>query len=61
MCMKKVDAEKLFFDKLTRFLTWPFSDDCIKKIMVDSAYFVKSVPLRAFTISFQHFEDMLQT
>ena len=27
--------------------------------MVDSAYFVKSTPLRAFTESFQHFADML--
>ena len=29
--------------------------------MFDSVYFVKSSPLRAFTGSFQHFEDMLQT
>ena len=29
--------------------------------MVDSAYFVKSTPLRAFIGSFQHFVDMLQT
>ena len=29
--------------------------------MVDSAYFVKSTPLRAFTGSFQHFADMLKT
>ena len=27
--------------------------------MDDSAYFVKSTPLRAFTGSFQHFADML--
>ena len=27
--------------------------------MVDSAYFVKSTPLRAFNGSFQHFADML--
>ena len=26
--------------------------------MVDSAYFVKSTPLRAFTGSFQHFTDI---
>ena len=26
---------------------------------VDSAYFVKSTPLRPFTGSFQHFADML--
>ena len=29
--------------------------------MVDSAYFVKSTPLRAFTGSFQHFAYVLQT
>ena len=29
--------------------------------MVDSVYIVRSTPLRAFTGSFQHFEDMLQT
>ena len=28
--------------------------------MVDSAYFVKSTPLRAFTESFQHFTDILK-
>ena len=28
--------------------------------MDDSAYFVKSTPLTAFTGSFQHFADMLQ-
>ena len=26
--------------------------------MVDSAYFVKATPLRAFTESFQHFADV---
>ena len=26
MCMKKFDVEKVFFDKLTAFLTLPFSD-----------------------------------
>ena len=31
------------------------------RIMVDSAFFVKSTPLRAFTGSFQHLTDMLQT
>ena len=41
MCMKKFDAEKLFFDKLTGFLTLPFLDDCIKLILVDRAYSVK--------------------
>ena len=28
--------------------------------MIDSVYFVKLTPLRAFTESFQHFADMLQ-
>ena len=27
--------------------------------MLDSAYFMKSTPLRTFTGSFQHFADML--
>ena len=30
MCMKKFDAEKIFFDKVTAFLSQPFSDDCTK-------------------------------
>ena len=28
--------------------------------MFDSVYFVKSTPFRAFTGSYQHFEDMLR-
>ena len=28
MCMKKFDAEKIFFNKLTGLLTEPFYDDC---------------------------------
>ena len=28
MCMKKFDAEKMFFSKFTGLLTWPFYDDC---------------------------------
>ena len=55
MCMKKFDAEQVFFDKMTGFLTQPFSNNCI---MVDSAYFVKSTPLRAYIGSFQHFANM---
>ena len=51
MCMKKFDTEKIFFDKLIGFLTEPFSDDCTYLIMVDSALFVKSTPLRTFTES----------
>ena len=41
MCMKKFDAEKIFFDKLNRVFK-------LAKIVVYSAYFVKSTPLRAF-------------
>ena len=33
----------------------------ISVALFDSVYFVKSTPRRAFTISFQHFEDMFQT
>ena len=29
ICMKKFDAEKIFFDKLTGSLTYPFTDNCI--------------------------------
>ena len=29
--------------------------------MTDSTYFVKATPLRAFTGTFQHIADMLQT
>ena len=57
--MKKFDAEKIFFDKLTGFLTLPCFDSCTSLIMVDSAYFVKSTPLRAFIVSFQHCVDIL--
>ena len=41
MCMKKFDAEKLFFDKLNMVFK-------LAIIVVYSAYFVKSTPLRAF-------------
>ena len=51
--MKKFDA-KIVFVKLTGFLTESFSDDCIKLIMVDRAYFVKSILSRAF-IGFFYF------
>ena len=39
MCMKKFHAEKMFFDKLTGFLTAIFLQLYLVKL-VDSAYFV---------------------
>ena len=59
MGMKKFDAEKIFFDKLTGFLLSHFQMTAPN--IVDSAHFVKSTPLRAFTKPFQHFADMVQT
>ena len=53
MCMNNCHAEKIIFDKFTAF--------CLYSIMVGSAYFVKSTPPRAFSVSFQYFADMLQT
>ena len=52
--------KKLFFDKLTGLLTYPgYFPTTAPSIMLDSACFVKSTPLRAFTGSFKHFADML--
>ena len=28
MCIKEFEAENIFFDKITGFLTWQFSSDC---------------------------------
>ena len=59
MCMKNYDAENIIFVKFTaifsHFLTIAYT------IMVGSAYFVKSTPPRAFSISFQYFADMFHT
>ena len=62
MCMKNYDAEKIIFDKFTAFkcITEPFLTIAYT-IMVGSAYFVKSTPPRAFSISFQYFADMFHT
>ena len=61
MCMNNCDAEKIIFDKFTAFLTYQIFYNCLYSIMVGSAYFVKSTPPRAFSVSFQYFADMLQT
>ena len=62
MCMKKFDAEKYFLTNLQGFLLSHFSMTAPSNWwLVDSVYIVKSIPLRAFIGSFQHFEDMLQT
>ena len=38
----------------------PFLDHCLYTIMVGSAYFVKSTPPRAFSVSFKFFVDLFQ-
>ena len=60
--MKKSDVEKYILPNL------PGSElnKCFKNstyLMIDDnayMYFVKSTPLRAFSVSFQYFEDMIQ-
>ena len=52
ICMKNFNAEKIIFDKFTAFCTLPIFDHYVYRIMVDSAYFVKSTPPRAFSVSF---------
>ena len=63
MCMNNYHAEKVIFEKFTAFLTEQIFNNSLYmySIMVGSAYFVKSTPPRAFSISFQYFADMLQT
>ena len=51
MCMKNFNAEKIIFDKFTAF-ELPIFDHYVYRIMVDSAYFVKSTSPRAFIVSF---------
>ena len=47
MCMKKFDAEKMFFDNLTGFLIFShFKTTAPSKLWL-IVHFVKSVPLRA--------------
>ena len=50
MCMKNLNAEKNFFDKFTAFLTLPIFYHYVYRIMVDSAYFVKSTPPTVFSL-----------
>ena len=50
MCMKNFNAEKIIFDKFTAFLTLPIIDHYVYRIMVDSAYFLKSTPPRVFSV-----------
>ena len=52
MCMKNVNAVKIIFDTFTAFLTLPIFDHNVYRIMVDSAYFVKSTSPRDFSVSF---------
>ena len=60
MCMKNFNDEKKSFDKFTAFFNIVIFDHCLYTIMVGSAFFVKSTPPRAFTISFQYFADMFR-
>ena len=52
MCIKNFNAKKIFFDKFTAFLTLPSIDHYVYRIMVDSAYFVKSTPPTVFSVSY---------
>ena len=64
MCMKNYNADKIIFDKFTAFFNIAIFFTIAYTIMVGiftiaytimvgSAYFVKSTPPRAFSISFQ--------
>ena len=50
----------LSFYKFTAFLTQPFLDLSMYKMMVNIAQFVKSSPLRALSVSLQYFVSMLK-
>ena len=54
MCMKNFNAEIIIFDKFTAFLTLPIFDHYVykKKIIDDSAHFVKSTPPSVFSVSY---------
>ena len=52
MSMKNYNDEKIIFDKFTAFFNIVIFEHCLYTIMVGSAYFVKSTPLRAFSVSF---------
>ena len=65
MCRKEVDSETMFLKKVTLLKTKLILDHCthyiMYYIMFDSAYFVKSTPLRPSIRYFQYITDMLQT
>ena len=61
MCMKNYNTEKIIFDNFTAFFNIVIFDHCLYAIVVGSAYFVKSTPPRAFSISFHYFADMFHT
>ena len=52
MCIKNFNAKNNFFDKFTEFSTLPIIDHYVYRIMVDSAYFVKSTPPTVFSVSY---------
>ena len=63
MSMKNYNDEKIIFDKFTAFFNIVIFEHCLYTIMVGyiiSAYFVKSTPLRAFSVSFKFFVDLFQ-
>ena len=60
MSMKNYNDEKIIFDKFTAFFNIVIFEQCLYTIMFGSAYFVKSTPLRAFSVSFKFFVDLFQ-
>ena len=59
MCMKKLN-DNFFLDKFTAF---SLGNICTiaYKMSVNSVHFVKSYPLRAFSVTFQYFVSMIHT
>lgn len=51
---QRFDSEKYTVDKFTGVYTSSFSNLCPYSIMVDSAHFLKSAPLKVFNGSFQY-------
>ena len=60
MSIKIYNDEKIIFDKFTLFFIIVIFEHCLYTIMVGSEYFVKSTPLRAFSVSFKFFVDLFQ-
>ena len=56
MCMNNYNTEKVIFTNLHHF----FNIAIAYILMVGSAYFVKSTPPRAFSVSFKFFVDSFQ-